>query len=101
MTRSSYPAKRYASDHPESEQYCSQNEKFKHCTVHKFGRSLALYGAKHGRRHTAPIDTHEETHMDNKVVGLIGAIAGLASFDSAQAAPVSGANANQLAPARS
>jgi hypothetical protein len=39
--------------------------------------------------------------VDKKVVGAIGAIAGLASLDPAQAAPVSGANANQLTPARS
>jgi hypothetical protein len=47
------------------------------------------------------IHPEETQNMDSKVVGVIGAIAGLASLDTAQAAPVSGANANQLAPARS
>jgi hypothetical protein len=39
--------------------------------------------------------------MDKTVVGLIGAISGLAALDSAQAAPMANPNATGLAPAQS
>ena len=39
--------------------------------------------------------------MDKKIVGLVGAISGLASFDTAQAATVAGPNATELLGARS
>jgi hypothetical protein len=39
--------------------------------------------------------------MDNKIVGLVGAISGLASLDAAQAATVAGPNATEVLGARS
>jgi hypothetical protein len=39
--------------------------------------------------------------MDNKIVGLVGAISGLASLDAAQAATTAGPNATEVLGARS
>jgi hypothetical protein len=39
--------------------------------------------------------------MDKKIVGMVGAISGLASFDTAQAATATGPNATELLGARS
>jgi hypothetical protein len=39
--------------------------------------------------------------MDKTIVGLIGALSGLAALDTAQAAPIAGPNATGLGPARS